>query len=179
MTNVYYFIDKFDRNEILELNKKIAIIYRNYSEKNIEPTIKKVNDLCKFQKRKFFISNNLKIALKYKLDGLYLPSFNRLMKYKNLNLKKNFKLIGSAHSCPEIKVKEKQGCNEIFISPLFYNPKNKSYLDIIRFNNLSLNTNKKIIALGGINSKNLKKLRLTKALGYAGITWIKKNRPKI
>ena len=47
----------------------------------------------------------------------------KLINFKNLSLKKNFKLIGSAHNLNEIKIKEKQGCEEIFLSPIFYNPK--------------------------------------------------------
>ena len=31
------------------------------------------------------------------------------------------------------------------------------------------------IALGGINKNNYKKLRLTRVVGFAGISWIKKN----
>ena len=31
------------------------------------------------------------------------------------------------------------------------------------------------IALGGIDENNYKKLRLTKVIGFAGISWIKKN----
>ena len=67
----------------------------------------------------------------------------------------------------------------IFITPVFYNPKNKTYLDIVQFNNLNLTTKNNTIALGGINEKNLKRLKCTKAIGFAGISWIKKNRPKI
>ena len=92
-----------------------------------------------------------------------------------MSSRKNFKIIGSAHNFLELKIKEKQGCEEIFISPLFYNPKNKSFLDIVKFNNLHLSSNRKIIALGGINQKNINKLKCTKAFGFAGISWIKKN----
>ena len=172
MDNIYYFIDKFDRKEISRLDKKISIIYRNYKDKNADNTIKELKKICKQDKRELFISNNLKVALKHNLNGLYLPSFNTCKKYRNL--KKNFKIIGSAHNYREIKIKEEQGCTEIFIAPLFANPKNKNYLDIIKFNNLSLSTNKRIIALGGINEKNIRKLICTEAIGFAGITWIKK-----
>ena len=127
--NIYYFIDKFDRNEILSLDKKINIIYRNYKEINIDPTIKKIKEICGQNNRKLYISNNLKIALKFNLDGLYLPAFNKGLKYKNINSKKSFKIVGSAHSYEEIKIKEKQGCEEIFITPIFDNPKNKYFLD--------------------------------------------------
>ena len=37
----YYFIDKLDIEEIKDLNKKIAVIYRNYQDKPKENEIKK------------------------------------------------------------------------------------------------------------------------------------------
>ena len=177
--NIYYFIDKFDRNEILSLDKKVNIIYRNYEEINIYPAIRKIKELCDQFNKKLYVSNNLKIALKFNLDGLYLPAFNNYLKYKNINSRKNFKIIGSAHNYKEVKIKENQGCKEIFIAPIFYNPKNKTYLDIVRFNYLNLTTKINSIALGGINEENLKKLKCTKTVGFAGISWIKKNRPNL
>ena len=129
---------------------------------------------CKKNKRDLFISNNLKIAIKYNLAGLYLPSFNKKLKYKNLNTKKNFKIIGSAHNQSQIKIKELQGCKEIFISPIFKTDKNKFFLGVVKFNFLGNKTKKKIICLGGINSKNLRKIQLTKSAGIASISWIKK-----
>ena len=110
---------------------------------------------------------------------MYIPSFNKNLNFHNKNLKKNFKIIGSAHNLEEIKIKEKQGCKEIFISPIFYNPKNDHFLGIVKFNNLNLATKINTIALGGINEKNLRKLRSTKAIGFAGISWIKKTGLKL
>ena len=179
MSNVYYFIDKFDRDEILKLDKKINIIFRNYKIKNIDSEIKKIKNLCKSTNRKIFVAGNLKIALKYRLNGLYIPAFHIKQNYANLNLTKDFKIIGSAHNLKEVKIKEKQGCTNIFISPLFHNPKNNFFLGIIKFNLINLLTNVKTIALGGINQNNIKLLRSTKVEGYASITWIKKNRPTI
>ncbi len=97
---------------------------------------------------------------------------------KNLNIRKNFEFIGSAHDIKELKVKELQNCNEIFIAPIFKTKKNKSYLGIHKFNTINLNSKSKIIALGGISSKNIKNLSLTKSVGFASISWIKKNQPK-
>ena len=109
------------------------------------------------------------------LDGVYLPSFNKNLKYSNLQLSKEFKIIGSAHNISEIKTKEKQNCEYIFLSPLFKTDKNKNYLDVIKFNLISNVTNKKIVCLGGINLNNLQKIYLTKSEGIASISWIKKN----
>ena len=107
--------------------------------------------------------------------------FQLLIKAKlliNLHTKKNLKFWGSAHNLKEVKIKEKQGCTTIFLSPIFKVNKSNYYLDVVKFNILANNTNRKIIALGGINFKNLKKIRLTKSVGFASISLLKKKRPK-
>ena len=83
--------------------------------------------------------------------------------------KKNFEIIGSAHNNKEIKIKELQKVNTIFLSSLF--KKNKNYLGINKFKLLSNLTNKKIVALGGISNKNLNKLKLINLSGFAGISY--------
>ena len=175
---IYYFIDEFNRQEIQKLNRNIALIYRNYKGNNNLKLIKKIKNFCLKQNREFYISNNLKMALNLNLDGVYIPSFKKLCNYKNLNAKKNFKIIGSAHNLIELNNKEKQGCTSIFIAPIFKTKKSNYFLDVARFNLISKNSKKKIVALGGINHSNYKKIKLTKSNGLASISWIKKNRPK-
>ena len=177
--NIYYFIDKFDSDELLKLDNKINIIYRNYKEKNSKVKIENIVKFCKKNKRNIFISNNLKIALNHNFNGLYIPAFNKNLNFNNISFKRKFKIIGSAHNLREIKVKEKQGCEEIFISPLFKIIKKKGFLDISRFNYLCSLTKKDIIALGGINEKNFNQLNSVNSNGFASISWIKKNRPII
>ena len=130
----------------------------------------KIKKFCKKKNFKFYLSNNIKIAKRLSLDGVYLPSFNKNLKYSNLNLKNGFKIIGSAHNINEIKIKEKQNCEYIFLSPLFKTKKNKHYLNVIKFNLISNATKRKIVCLGGINSSNLKKINLTKSNGIAAIS---------
>jgi thiamine-phosphate pyrophosphorylase len=178
LSNIYYFIKDFNRNEILNLDKNINIIFRNYELKEKEPLLLQIKDFCKKINRKLFLANNLNIALKLNLDGLYIPSFNNILKYKNINKRRNFKLIGSAHNKVELRTKKLQGCSQIFLSPIFKTQKNKYYLGTVKFNSINLNNTTKIIALGGINNLNLKKLKLTKVSGFASISWIKKNQPK-
>ena len=173
--NIYYFIDSFNFKELSKINKRINIIYRNYSKKNHLYDLIKIKAICKKKGLKLFISNNLKLALKLDLDGLYLPSFNKKLKYNNIPSKKKFKLIGSAHNISEINTKNNQGCSEIFISPIFKTPKYKNHLGTIKFNLLSINIKNKLVALGGINLSNFLKIRLTRSKGFASISWIKKN----
>ena len=120
------------------------------------------------------ISNYFDIAIKLKLDGFYIPSFNTKFYLQNKYHEKKFLIIGSAHNIKEIRIKEKQNVKLIFLSPIFKTKKNKNFLDIMRFNNLSQITKKPIVALGGINTINVKKLKMTNAFGFSGISHIKK-----
>ena len=103
-----------------------------------------------------------------------MPSFNKSLKHKIYSLKKNFQIIGSAHNIKEIKEKEKQGADIIFLASLF--KKKQSLLGVSRFNLLSKETKKKIVALGGISEKKLNKLRLLKIFGFAGINYFEQKK---
>ena len=103
------------------------------------------------------------------LDGAYIPSFNTNLRHLSYSLKMKFKIIGSAHNFKEIKTKEAQKVDKIFLSSLF--KANKNYLGINRFKLLSNYTKKKVVVLGGVSKKNLKKLTLIKNPEFAGISY--------
>ena len=170
MNKKYYFISKYETKNIDKLDKQTIVIYRNYNSKvaNTETIIK----LKKYFKKKqinFYLSNNIKLAIKLNLDGAYIPSFNKSKGHLAYSLKNKFNIIGSAHNIKEIKIKEKQGVSEIFLSSIF--KKNKNYLGIYKFKLLRKLTEKKIIALGGISKNNLKKLNLINNKDFAGISY--------
>ena len=170
----YHFIDNLNIKNIFNLHKNVCIIYRNYtSQINLNELID-FKKFCKKTKRKFLISNRVDLAFKLRLDGVYLPSFNKNFYLKKYQKFKNFLVIGSAHSLKEIRIKEKQNVEQIFLSPLFKTTKPIRTLGIIRFNNLSKMTNKPIIALGGLNDNNIKKLKLINVSGFAAIRYFKK-----
>ena len=172
---VYYFIDEYNIEELTNLDKNINLIYRNY--KNLDKdVIESINKFSKINKRNFYLSNNIKLALKLGLKGVYIPSFNKNINFASKYvLPNNFEIIGSAHNISEIRVKKLQGCSKIFLSPIFETAKYKNFLSIIKFNLITLTQNLDFIALGGINTNNYKKLKLTKTVGFASISWIKKN----
>ena len=176
LPKIYCYINEYNLAELSKLSNNIDLIYRNYDKENNVNTILKLIDFAKKTNRKLFISNDFKLALKYKLSGVYIPSFNNKI---NFNFTKNkplkFSIIGSAHNFREILIKEKQGCEEIFISSIFQNKKSNNFLGIVRFNLLANKTKLKTIALGGINKKNYKSLKSTKSVGFAAISWAKKN----
>ena len=165
----YYFINKFDTNNIGKLDKNTGIILRNYSSENNLDTILNLKKFCKKKGYKFFLSNNVKLALNLDLDGAYIPSFNGSTKHLSYTFKKKFLILGSAHNNKELEIKEKQLVQIIFLSSLF--KKNKNYLGINKFKSLAKLTSIKIVALGGISSKNIKKLKLLDCFGFAGISF--------
>ena len=169
----FLFIDVFHKEHIRKLDKKIAIIYINYSLKLDKELVLKIKSFCKRDGRKFFLSNNFKLAVKLDLDGVYIPSYNTELKINSFSKRKKFLIIGSAHNLKEIKIKEKQGAQIIFLSPLFKTNKTNKFLGSIKFNMLSKMTDKKLIALGGINQTNIQKLFLLNAYGFASISFLR------
>jgi len=165
----YYFINKFDTKNIDKQTLNTGIIYRNYDTNDNLKTVIELKKYCKKKGFKFFLSNNVKIAISLNLDGAYIPSFDKSINHLSFSKKKNFLLIGSAHNNKEIKIKEQQGVNVLFLSSIF--KKNKNYLGLNKFKLLANFTSKKIIALGGISKKNIKKLNLVNCDGFAGISY--------
>ena len=166
----YYFINTLDTNNLQKQDKDTIIIYRNYPSSNIN--INKLIKLKNFLRRngnKFFLANNFKLALKLGLDGVYIPSFNTDFNHLAYSTYLNFVVVGSAHNLKEIRIKELQQIQNIFISSVF--KKNKNYLGLNKFKILGKYTKKKIVALGGISKKNVKQIKLTNASSIAGISY--------
>ena len=128
-----------------------------------------IKEYCKRKGIKFYLSNNIKLAIRLDLDGVYIPSFNKNFNHLNFSLKKKFTIIGSAHNIKEIRIKEVQKVENIFLSSLF--KKNKNYLGLNKFKLLSKLTEKKIVALGGISKQNIKSLQLLNNFEFAGISF--------
>ena len=170
MPKIYCFISDYDKNYIKRLNKNIAIIYRNYDKALNKEEIKQIRNLCRKIKKKFFLANNVKVAFQLNLDGVYIPSFNKKIIINNHAKRKKFMILGSAHNINEIRTKELQGVNCIFISPVFITKKSKKFLGIQKFNIMTNYTKKKIICLGGINISNLNKIKLLNTYGFASVS---------
>ena len=168
----YYFINTFDTNNLQKQDKETIIIYRNYTSPNVN--VRKLLKLKKNKKKKgnkLFIANDFKLALKLRLDGVYIPSFNNKFSHLSYSTSPDFTIIGSAHNLKEIKVKELQKVQSIFISSLF--KKNKNYLGLNKFKILKKYTKKKVVALGGISERNIKKIMLLNISSIAGISYFK------
>ena len=173
----YYFIKEYSDinfNLVSKINK-INIIYSYKNKSNLNDLLL-LEKYCKKNKIRLYISNYTKNLNFIKIYGVHISSENKLRSY---NLKKNAEIIGTAHNQLEYNVKKGQGCSKIFLSPLF---KTKKYspnkiLGINKFNLISKNWKMKTLALGGIDSKNIKRLKNLKVSGLGGINFFNKKTP--
>jgi len=154
---------------------KFSIIYRNNAPKNIDK-LRRFRLSCKRQKIPFFIANNIALMNTIKADGIFISAHNK--KLNLINLKRyNFKIIGAAHNIKEINLKKLQGCSNILLSRLFktsYKNK-KGFLGVVRFNLIAKSIKTSLTPLGGINLKNLNKLKIVKCETIALSSLIKQN----
>ena len=173
LPKIYIFLDQYNKNIFKNNSKNIGIIYRNYKSKKREVELNKIAKACKIKRYKLYVANNIKLAIKVKAEGVYIPAFNKTKKFLNLE-KKNIEILGSAHNQKEIKEKISQRCKAIFLSPTFSVKKAKNYLGLHKFNFLSNSNKIKMYALGGINEKNINKLKILKTHGFGAIGLFKK-----
>ena len=173
LPKIFVFLDYYDHQVFKNNSTNIGIIYRNYKNKDRESELSKIANACKKKRYKLYVSNDIKLALKVRADGIYVPSFNRTKRFLNCE-NRNFTILGSAHNQKEIQEKILQKCKAIFVSPVFYVKKSNNFLDIYKFNSLSRTTKTNFLALGGITEKNFRKLKLLNIIGFGGIGLFKK-----
>ena len=173
LPSIFIFVDQYNNQIFKNKNLNIGVIYRNYKDRDREKQLMRIAKACKKSRYQLFVSNDLKLALKVKANGIYIPSFNKTKTFSNLE-KKNIAIIGSAHNQKEIQNKISQNCTAIFLAPVFNVEKSKKFLGLYKFNYLSHMNKINILALGGISEKNIRKLKLLYIKGFGGKRVFKK-----
>ena len=170
----FYFIDQINKSTISTIFKfrNISLIYmsQNNSFSNIQDLIK-IKEFSNKNNLKFYVTDNIRLAIKVKANGIYLTkNYNRML--HNYSCKKDFLILGSVHNQLEYYRKSIQNCKKFFLSPIFYNRKysiNK-ILGVIKFKIISKDWKNEAIPLSGINQKNIKRAILAnkKQIAFRG-----------
>ena len=169
MFKIFFYINELNdiQKENLNQLRNINIIYRNYERRNYYQNVIKLNKYCKKMNFKLYVSNDKQLATQINSYGLYIPSFNSRVCFSQTNLN----VIGSAHNEIEIREKIKQGCEEIFISPIFttksHNDMSGKGLAFYRPLLQKFSKQIKIHALGGVDQKNLGKIISSGGKGFS------------
>jgi thiamine-phosphate pyrophosphorylase len=168
----YVFLEEINnliKENLIKFNNINIIIDINKKDKKALENQFSIIKFAKKNKIPFLFRNNFQKCIKYNASGIFIDS-NYKKLTKPMLLKKNFHIIGSAHNQLEYAQKLRQKCHLLMLSPLFFNEKysKNKILNISKFNQKTINWNIKLCALGGVNSKTFKKIRLTKcvAIGF-------------
>ena len=159
----------------IKISNKFTVIYRNKKKIDDIHELIRFRKLCKLKKIDFYVSNNFKLAVASKADGIYISANNTSLNYIRFK-NANFKLIGSAHNIREISTKILQGCSSIIFSRLFetrYAFK-KGFLGTVKFNLLKNSCKERLIPLGGIRLSNLNKMKTVNCISFAILSELKK-----
>ena len=124
-----------------------------------------MRNLYKNEMVNFIISHKSQIVSGQELVGLY----------KDVAIKNGFEIIGTAHNQIEFYIKKNQGCNIIFLSPIFKTQKysDNKILGINRFKLMSKYWKIPILAWGGIKEKNYNNLGNLKIYGVGTASYFK------
>jgi thiamine-phosphate pyrophosphorylase len=170
----YYFIDNINSETKLLIKKfkKITLIYLNNGTSNKIENLYSIKEFCRKNKINLYVSDDFKLAIKIRANGLYLTENNKTMNHR-INQKKDFINIGVAHNQLEFFKKKQQKIDKIFLSPIF---KTKKYsknkiLETLKFRIISMRWKTNVIPLGGINQLNLKRIKTLNVESFGFKSW--------
>ena len=167
----YVFLEEINNlikdNLVKFSNINIIININENTSKNLENQLS-IIEFAKKNRIPFLIKNDFQKSIKYKANGIFMSSDNKKIT-KPILLKKNFYIVGGAHNQLEYAQKLNQKCHLLMLSPIFFNAKysKNKILNILKFNSKTIHWKVNLCALGGVNSKTLKKVKLTKCVAVA------------
>ena len=165
--NVFFITEKLNELNLDYVKKTGAILILRNIKKYKNEELKKFNKNCSRRNIDLFIPNNIKTLFFLNSNNFYISAYNK-KPFKHLKkIKPKIKILGSAHNFLEIKEKTNQGCDYIVLSRIFEtsNKNKKGHLGTLKFNLITRKFAKKFIALGGINERKFKLLKMLNIFG--------------
>ena len=174
--SLWYFTDEDKTKDIINILHRLptysGIVLRNYCSKDRRTIIKTVLRIAK--RKNFTVLMASHPRAHGNINGLHLPKWE----YKCRRNTKGQIISVSAHSLKDKRKIINTKADIIFLSSVFHtnsHPKRK-HLGIIRFGLLARSLARPVIALGGINNKNIKKLKHFPISGVAAIESLKQGK---
>ena len=146
------------------LPTKSGVVIRHYKSKNKETIIKNILNIKKRKSLTVLIAGKHRKNLN--VDGNHLPQ------WMNYNGNNNKITSISVHTGRDVRKSININADLVFISPVFTTSSHdtRQHLGVIKLGLLARLFKKDVIALGGINNKNIARLRSLPISGCAGIS---------
>ena len=167
LPNLWLFTDSHKTLKPVGLSKRLPIksgvVIRHYKSKNKKIIIKNILHIKKRRMLTVLISGKYKRGLN--IDGNHSPQWASPVNNDNKITSMSF------HHARNLRKSINLKADIIFISPVFPSTshKNKQCLGVIKLGLMARLFKKHVIALGGINNKNIGRLRSLPISGCAGI----------
>ena len=163
--------------DILKLGKVsfFQLRLKNEKFKNNLSIAKKIKKICKKYKVKFLVNDDVMLAKKSNADGCHLGQKDMKISKARKILKKKIIGITCHNSIKLAKLAIKHNADYVAFGAFFFSKtkkaKFKTNISLLKKAKTIINT--PIVAIGGINSKNYKKLLLNNAnfLAISGYIW--------
>jgi thiamine-phosphate diphosphorylase len=180
-----------DRKKVLDLEKTIKnlpknswVIFREYDldKKNREILAQKISRIARSKSLKMLVGKDFALARKIKANGVHFSDKEKIPLHflQKKSFPKNFILSIACHDLHSFLRIKKLPVNAIFLAPIFPTTSHAQgkNLGINFLRKISHNKEiaKKIFALGGINSKNIKTLRRLGIAGFGAIDLFSHNK---
>ena len=167
---------KSNLQKTIDNNSIDMICFRDKVSSNFEQLAKVFVEISKQNGLKdIYINNNIELAHKLNTTGVHLTSsqFDKIQYAKQFDLK----VIISCHSEEDILMAIKSNVDFITFSPIFNTPNKGEPKGIDKLKDIVSRYNIKIIALGGIITKeHIKKIKNTSCYGFASIRYFIDNK---
>jgi len=160
---------------IPQLPAHSAVIVRHFTRKQKEQIIIKIKNLCRKHKVKLLVSDNMGLAIRYRLDGVHFPEARLKSIAACGRISRplpQFLYTGACHSQTGIQNANRAGLDAILLSPVFPTSSHPGTpcLGITRFRHLGNLSSLSNYALGGIGPRTVPRLRASRTIGVAGIS---------
>lgn len=157
----------------LKLNKISVFQYRrkHLDKLQVKEELELIREICKQENINYILNSSHKLDLHKECFGLHLTSKD-LYKFKKRPLGKEKILGASCHNKEDMIKAESLGVDYIFLSPV---KKTSSHIHLkslgwLKFQKFTKETNLPVLALGGLEKKDLKLALKNGAYGVAGIS---------
>tara|TARA_B100000989_G_scaffold255041_1_gene203810 strand:- start:879 stop:1430 length:552 start_codon:yes stop_codon:yes gene_type:complete len=158
-----------------KINSNIGVIFINkdYSSSVVSSREKSLFNFCRSNSITYLINGSLETAIRLRAKGIFIPINNLIKKKSN----KNLICATTVHNKQEIIISNSKKFDLVFLSSVFFTNTHRKALPLnpLRFLNLSKFIKSNIYALGGVNEKNIKRLKCNKLHGFGGISFFKEN----
>lgn len=153
------------------LPRGAGVVYRAFGEAGAIEQGRTLANMCRRRGLMFLVGADSALAARLGADGVHLPERLAFRAGRLLALRSRFRVTAAAHSLPAARRAAKAGAEAIVVSPVFpsRSPSAGRPLGLFGLAQIVRNAGAPVCALGGVNARSARRLKLTGVAGLAAV----------